>query len=163
MGEGKGVWMYRCREVVERLSKGGRADLGSMYVPDSFLSLSFADHPILRRHIIEIPLVFNTSSLWKEGSHEALSSVAFGDRWVRFAATGNPGTLFHPSFSLLCLLFSNKTNPINLPLRSPPPDPEWKPFTPETPNWLAFGTGGKAENEDLKEFEQNMVQFGDRK
>lgn len=32
MGEGKGVWLYRCREVVERLSKGGKVDLGSMYI-----------------------------------------------------------------------------------------------------------------------------------
>lgn len=109
--------------------------------------------------------MFNNASLWEAGSHEALSSVAFGDRWVRFAATGNPGTFL--SSSLPWLSFHLEISKLIFPCIIPPllayPDPEWKPFTSEAPTWLAFGTGGKVENEDLKEFEKNMVQFGVRK
>lgn len=43
------------------------------------------------RHIIEIPFVFNTASLWEEGAHEAASAKWFGKAWANFAIGGNPG------------------------------------------------------------------------
>lgn len=41
-------------------------------------------------------------------------------------------------------------------------DPNWQPFTPAAPSWLAFESAGEVENEDLKDFEKNMVNFGVR-
>jgi carboxylesterase type B len=70
------------------------------------------------RHSIEIPLVFNVSSLWSPDSHEALTSKAMGDRWIEFAISGNPNR-------------SDDAAAI-----------QWTTFDATTPSWLAFNTGG---------------------
>lgn len=69
-GERTKVYLYRCREVVDRLITD-TLNLGAM-------------------HSIDIPLIFNTAPLWGEGAREAATSQAMGSRWANFAATGNP-------------------------------------------------------------------------
>ncbi|ORY81845.1 Alpha/Beta hydrolase protein [Leucosporidium creatinivorum] len=70
------VWMYRCKAEVDRISRGP-VKCGAM-------------------HIIEIPFVFNSSSLWEEGSQEAASANAFGKAWANFAISGNPDPNWQP-------------------------------------------------------------------
>lgn len=56
---------------------------------------------------MDIPLVFNSSSLWANDktSSDAKTAAAIGERWFRFAIEGNPGA----SSSCLLLLFTPTT------------------------------------------------------
>lgn len=73
-GEKTKVYLYRCREIVDRLITP-ELNLGSM-------------------HSIDIPLIFNIAPLWEEGGREAATAQAMGSRWAQFAATGNPRQFF---------------------------------------------------------------------
>jgi hypothetical protein len=44
---------------------------------------------------MDLPLLFNTSSLWAKdkNSADAKTAAAIGERWMRFAIEGNPGEL----------------------------------------------------------------------
>lgn len=46
----------------------------------------------LLRHTIEIPLVFNTASLFDAGSKEERAAKEVGERWAAFAIDGVPGS-----------------------------------------------------------------------
>lgn len=67
------VWLYRCRAEVDRMSKG--------VVPGGLGSM----------HTIDLPLVFNVSSMWEPDSKEARSAAALSTAWANFAISGNPG------------------------------------------------------------------------
>lgn len=84
-------------------------------------------------HCVDLPLVFNTASLWDwdPTAHEAQSAAVFGATWARYAMGGNP-------------------------------DPNWQPFNPDAPTWFVFGKGGEIENESLEEYAQNRLDFSKR-
>jgi hypothetical protein len=41
-------------------------------------------------------------------------------------------------------------------------DPNWQPFTLDSPSWLVFEDGGKMENESLAGFEEGMIDWSGR-
>ncbi|KAK4048288.1 hypothetical protein OIV83_004809 [Microbotryomycetes sp. JL201] len=104
------VYLYRCRAIVDQMSKGA-LETGAM-------------------HTIEIPLVFNISSLWNRDPnvHEAKSSRVFRSAWTSFAATGQPSS-------------------------------DWKPFTEQEPTWFAVANGGVVANESLKGVAEKMLDW----
>jgi hypothetical protein len=123
------TWVYHLTTGVESLLKFSPIKLGIMCVLVSFLSPSppfspscfpsfIADRPPYlsplsshrsfgHRHAMDIPLVFNTSSLWANDktSSDAKTAAAIGERWFRFAIEGNPGA----SSSWLFLLCTPNT------------------------------------------------------
>lgn len=41
-------------------------------------------------------------------------------------------------------------------------DPNWQPFSPDSPSWLVFEDGGRTENESLVGFEEGMIDWSGR-
>ena len=101
-GEGREVWMYRLRTGVKNILDN--SPFGIMYVlSSSTLLLSLSElkrfSMTISRHSMDLPLIFNCSSLWPEdlSSNDAKTSKALGSRWLNYGATGQPGNA-PPSF-----------------------------------------------------------------
>ncbi|GAA6041333.1 hypothetical protein JCM8097_007667 [Rhodosporidiobolus ruineniae] len=111
--QGKGVptWMYRLTAGVSTLIKYSPIKLGIL-------------------HAMDLPLVFNSSSLWAgdQDSPDGKLAAAIGERWMRFAIEGNP-------------------------------DPSWTPFSPSAPSQLVFSDAGHVENVSLAEFEKDKLEL----
>ncbi|GAA6013666.1 hypothetical protein JCM10207_004809 [Rhodosporidiobolus poonsookiae] len=105
------TWMYRLETGVENVTKYSPVKLGVF-------------------HAIDLPLVFNSSSLWAGDaeSSDAKTAQALGERWFRFASEGNP-------------------------------DPSWQPFTPSAPSQLVFSDAGAVENVSLADFEADKLEL----
>ncbi|GAA6014275.1 hypothetical protein JCM11491_005024 [Sporobolomyces phaffii] len=107
------VWLYRLRTGVSSI---------------------LANSPFGIMHSMDLPLIFNCSSLWNEDglSPDGRSARAISSRWLRYGVTGQP-------------------------------DDEWKPFDPSgdaassPPSWLVFGPVGEVENESLVGFERDKL------
>ncbi|GAA5980054.1 hypothetical protein JCM11641_008272 [Rhodosporidiobolus odoratus] len=112
-GEGRGMkmWMYKLRTGVETLLKFSPIKLGIV-------------------HSMDLPLVFNSSSLWAGdmASASGKTARAMGERWMRFAIEGNP-------------------------------DPAWTPFTQSSPSQLVFSEGGQVANESLADFVKEKLEL----
>ncbi|SCZ91989.1 BZ3500_MvSof-1268-A1-R1_Chr5-3g08266 [Microbotryum saponariae] len=65
------VYMYRFREVNDRLAKALPLNVGSA-------------------HALEIAFVFNVETAWDEGSHESKTAAVMGSLWSEFAINGSP-------------------------------------------------------------------------
>ncbi|SCZ91978.1 BZ3500_MvSof-1268-A1-R1_Chr5-3g08259 [Microbotryum saponariae] len=71
------VYMYRFREVVDRLEKILPMKLGSM-------------------HALEIAFIFNLEIVWGPGTRESQTAAAMGSMWANFAINGNPDPNWRP-------------------------------------------------------------------
>ena len=105
---------------------------------------------------MDLPLIFNCSSLWSEdlSSADARTSKALGSRWLNYGATGQPGNA-SPSFSPFFLSTKLTAN------RGESTDEDWIPFDAEMEkcSWLVFEEGGVTKNESLERFEEEMVRL----
>ncbi|SGZ06168.1 BQ5605_C031g10923 [Microbotryum silenes-dioicae] len=71
------VYMYRFREVNDRLAKALPMNVGSA-------------------HALEIAFVFNVEVAWDEGSHESKTAAVMGSLWSEFAINGSPDPNWRP-------------------------------------------------------------------
>ncbi|SCV72812.1 BQ2448_4349 [Microbotryum intermedium] len=71
------VYMYRFREVIDRLEKALPMKLGTM-------------------HALEIAFIFNLEFVWGEGTHESETAGLMGSIWANFAISGNPDANWQP-------------------------------------------------------------------
>ncbi|GAA5944766.1 hypothetical protein JCM10213_009214 [Rhodosporidiobolus nylandii] len=105
------TWLYRLRTGLETLLKFSPVKLGIL-------------------HAMDLPILFNASSLWDgdANSNDGKSAKAMGERWMRFAIEGDP-------------------------------DPSWLPFTPSAPSQLVFSDAGVVANESLADFKKNKLEL----
>ncbi|KDE03600.1 hypothetical protein MVLG_05935 [Microbotryum lychnidis-dioicae p1A1 Lamole] len=71
------VYMYRFREVLDRLEKAFPMKLGTM-------------------HALEIAFIFNLEIVWGAGTRESQTAAAMGSMWANFAINGNPDPNWRP-------------------------------------------------------------------
>ncbi|GAA5858978.1 hypothetical protein JCM8547_007186 [Rhodosporidiobolus lusitaniae] len=105
------TWVYRLNTGIETLLRFSPIKLGIM-------------------HAMDLPIIFNSASLWAydKESADAKTAMALGERWFRFAMEGNP-------------------------------DPFWTPFTPSAPTQLLFTRAGHTENFSLAEFDKDKLEL----
>ncbi|GAA5897131.1 uncharacterized protein JCM6883_006590 [Sporobolomyces salmoneus] len=105
------VWLYRVRTGVDMILENS---------------------PFGIMHSMDLPLIFNCSSLWNgdESSADGKTSRALGERWLKYGVTGQP-------------------------------DENWKLFDSkaEEASWLVFEEGGVTKNESLSQFEKEKVEL----
>ncbi|POY72113.1 hypothetical protein BMF94_4845 [Rhodotorula taiwanensis] len=82
-------------------------------------------------HAVDLPLVFNAKSLWEGEGDEGEDAKAAKAIGRRWMRFAIHGD----------------------------PDPEWKPFSRDSPSWLAFSPNGHTANEDLSGFEAQKLEL----
>lgn len=109
---------------------------------------------------MDLPLIFNCSSLWKDDSacDDAQTSRALGSRWLEYGVTGQPGKFPPRPFSRTQSRL-RVTDDLSLGTCT---DVNWKPFTPtpsEEASWLVFEKGGETKSESLSTFEEEKLEL----